>query len=451
MKTSECFSRSPSPVGKGQRMGQLLPILGVILLTWGEGYGLAQESTQEESVQEEANPEEASQEGDDASAEQPQEKKSLFQKLLDEVGQDMATSNSMIQVGPHPGGTGDLSVSSEQDYKGGEWVVAPVPVSNPTLGSGLAGGGGYIYRVDPADDVSPPTMTGMGGMYTSNESWALAGMHNMKWKRDRFRLNAMGGFGNINMDFSGKGLLPGEDETRISVNIRGAFVESDFETRIFERVFVGPRFVSFFSETRPTDLQQMLPPNFPELVLDIKTISLGFKVMRDTRDSVFYPREGSWADFTAAFYREGIGSDFDYEKYMASFNFYQNLSPTQVIAARVSTCAVNGDTPFFDLCFLGLEEDLRGYRIGAFQDERLLAAQVEYRLELFWRFGVVGFVGVGQVAPAFDQFKKSNWLPGAGFGIRILVAKENHVNLRIDFAWGRDGNTATYVNGAEAF
>jgi hemolysin activation/secretion protein len=98
-----------------------------------------------------------------------------------------------------------------------------------------------------------------------------------------------------------------------------------------------------------------------------------------------------------------------------------------------------------------MEEDLRGYRLGAFQDERLLAAQVEYRLELFWRFSVVGFVGVGQVAARFDEFKKSNWLPGAGFGFRILVAKENHVNLRVDFAWGREGNTATYVNGAEAF
>jgi hypothetical protein len=421
--------------------------LGVILLTCIGGYGVAQESTQEEGSQEEG-----SQEGNEVLGEQPQEKRSWFQKLFDEVGQDIATSNSMIQVGPRPGGqTGNLPLSSKGDYKGGEWVAAPVPISNPTLGSGLAGGGGYIYRVDPADDVSPPTMTGMGGMYTSNKSWALAGMHDMKWKRDRFRLNAMGGFGNINMDFSGKGLIPGDDEIRIPVNIRGAFVETDFEGRIFERVFVGPRFVGFFSETRLNFPQLPVPPDFPELVQDIKTISLGFKLMRDTRDSVFYPREGSWADFTAAFYREGIGSDFNYEKYMASLNVYQSLSPTQVIAARVSTCGVNGDTPFFDLCFLGMEEDLRGYRLGAFQDERMLAAQVEYRLELFWRLGVVGFVGVGQVAAGFDEFKKSNWLPGAGFGFRILVSKENHVNLRVDFAWGRAGNNATYVNGAEAF
>lgn len=114
-------------------------------------------------------------------------------------------------------------------------------------------------------------------------------------------------------------------------------------------------------------------------------------------------------------------------------------------------CGVNGDTPFFDLCYLGMEEDLRGYGMGLFQDERMLAAQAEYRLELFWRFSVVDFFGVGQVPAGFDQFKKGNWLPGGGFGFRVLVARENYVNLRIDFAWGRDNNSAIYINGAEAF
>lgn len=423
-------------------MGQLPPILAVLLFSCAGGYGLAQEPTPE-----------TAQEASEPSEEQPQEEQGLFEKVFEAIGDDMATSQAMIQVGPRvTGRAGQLPVSSKSGtYEGGEWVVAPVPISNPTLGSGLAGGGGYIYRLDPSDDVSPPSITGVGGMYTTSESWALAGMHDMAWKRDRFRFRALGGFGNINMEFSGTGLIPGRDESRIPVNIRGAFLETEFLGRIFERVFVGPRFVGLSSETRPTALQGMVPPDFPELVLDINTIALGFKVMRDTRDSLFYPRQGSWANFTADFYREGIGSDFDYEQYKASFNIYRSLNRFQVIAARVSLCGVNGDVPFFGLCYLGLEEDLRGYRIGAFQDKRLLATQVEYRLELFWRFSVVGFLGVGQVAPAFDEFKKSNWLPGAGFGFRILVARENHVNLRIDFAWGRDGNSATYVNGAEAF
>lgn len=443
MKTSECCSRSPSPVEKAQRIGQLLPILGVLLFTCTGDYGLAQEPKQEET----------SQEGNEASEEQSQEQPSLFQKLLNELGKDIATSEAMIQVGsPTLGKAGRLPVASKAGpYERGEWFVAPVPISNPTLGSGLAGGAGYIYRFDPTDDVSPPTITGVGGMYTSNESWALAGMHDMAWRRDRFRLSALGGFGNFNMEFSGKGLIPGDSELRIPVNIRGAFLETEFVGRIFEKVFVGPRFTGLFSETGPPSPQEMLPPDFPELVLDTKTFSLGFKVMRDTRDSLFYPRHGNWTNFSADFYREAIGSDFNYEQYKASFNIYQSLSTHQVIAGRVSLCGVNGDIPFFGLCYLGQAEDLRGYRVGAFQDERLLAAQAEYRLELFWRFSVVGFFGVGQVAAGFDQFKKSNWLPGGGFGFRILVARENHVNLRVDFAWGRNNNSATYINGAEAF
>ena len=174
------------------------------------------------------------------------------------------------------------------------------------------------------------------------------------------------------------------------------------------------------------------------------------RVLWNGRDSLFYPRHGSWTNFSTSFYRGAIGSDLDYEKYTASFNIYRSLNKHQVIAGRVSLCAANGDTPFFDLCYLGQEEDLRGYRLGAFQDERMLAAQAEYRLELFWRFSVVGFFGVGQVASGFNEFKKGNWLPGGGFGFRILAARQNHVNLRIDFAWGRS-NSATYVNGGEAF
>ncbi len=425
-----------------------LTLTPIILLTCIGGYGLAQESREQEPKEEEP-----AQEASEPSEEKPQEKRPFFQKILDKIGNDLATSEAIIQVGPRPGGqAGRLPISSSKGpYEGGEWFVAPVPISNPTLGSGLAGGAGYIYRFDPADDVSPPTITGVGGMFTSNKSWALAGMHDMAWRQDRFRLRSIGGFGNINMDFSGKGVLPGDNQLRLPVNMRGAFVETEFVGRIFERLFIGPRFTGLFSETRLNSPQLPVPPDFPELVLDVTTISLGFKVMRDTRDSLFYPRHGSWANFSADFYREGIGSDFNYEQYKASFNIYQNLGSHQVIAGRVSLCGVNGDVPFFGLCYLGQEEDLRGYRVGAFQDERLLAAQAEYRLQLFWRFSVVGFFGVGQVASGFDQFKKANWLPGGGFGFRILVARENHINLRVDFAWGRNGNSATYINGGEAF
>jgi len=40
--------------------------------------------------------------------------------------------------------------------------------------------------------------------------------------------------------------------------------------------------------------------------------------------------------------------------------------------------------------------------------------------------------------------------PGGGFGLRFLLAKKNHINLRADFAWG-NSSRAAYVSLGEAF
>jgi hypothetical protein len=80
----------------------------------------------------------------------------------------------------------------------------------------------------------------------------------------------------------------------------------------------------------------------------------------------------------------------------------------------------------------------------------MFATQMEYRLVLPWRLGLVGFSGVGQVTPGGDQFRVNHFLPGGGTGIRFLMSKKYHVNLRTDFAWGKD-NFTWAVGMGEAF
>jgi len=118
-----------------------ITLIPMILLTCIGSYGLAQEPQEPK--------EEPAQEASEPSEEEPQEKQPFFQRMLDEIGDDIATSESIIQVGPRPGGqTGNLPISSKKGpYEGGEWVAAPVPVSNPTLGTGLAGGGAVTSTV----------------------------------------------------------------------------------------------------------------------------------------------------------------------------------------------------------------------------------------------------------------------------------------------------------------
>lgn len=97
-----------------------------------------------------------------------------------------------------------------------------------------------------------------------------------------------------------------------------------------------------------------------------------------------------------------------------------------------------------------LSKDIRGYEIGRYRDRRMLVGQVEYRRELFWGLGAVAFFGLGEVGETFGDFNGSNILPGGGLGARLTLAEENHIDLRIDYAWGRD-SSALYIGLMEAF
>lgn len=54
---------------------------------------------------------------------------------------------------------------------GGNLVIAPIPISNPSVGSGLALTGMWLYKVDAQ---SPESSTAFGGGYLSSGTW-LAG------------------------------------------------------------------------------------------------------------------------------------------------------------------------------------------------------------------------------------------------------------------------------------
>lgn len=75
----------------------------------------------------------------------------------------------------------------------------------------------------------------------------------------------------------------------------------------------------------------------------------------------------------------------------------------------------------------------------------MLTTQLEYRLVLPKRFGLVVFGGVGGVIPGGSQLlqrvQSSHFLPGGGGGLRFELSKRYHLNLRADIAQGRDGHT----------
>lgn len=79
----------------------------------------------------------------------------------------------------------------------------------------------------------------------------------------------------------------------------------------------------------------------------------------------------------------------------------------------------------------------------------MLTAQAEYRLRVWWRMGLVAFGGAGEIAPTFDQFAGGDILPSGGGGRRFQLTPRTPLNLRVDYAWGKN-SSALYVSVDEA-
>src|SRR5688572_27849033 len=163
---------------------------------------------------------------------------------------------------------------------------------------------------------------------------------------------------------------------------------------IGKNIFAGPRHQY---RRLAANIDGPPPPNGFEIPsIDIKSNSaaLGLQVERDLRDNTFYPTKGSLFDFTADFFDQTWGSRREFPTYKTSFNGFHELRKRHVFAYRLMGCPANGSVPFYDLCLLGFNNDLRGYTTGEFQNRRMFATQGEYRIDWRSRPGFVGFGGV---------------------------------------------------------
>jgi hypothetical protein len=80
----------------------------------------------------------------------------------------------------------------------------------------------------------------------------------------------------------------------------------------------------------------------------------------------------------------------------------------------------------------------------------MLILQAEYRIPIFWRFGLVLFGGTGQVADELSQMDLDGLHFNIGAGIRFMLDPKEKLNLRFDVGKGTD-KPGFYLTFGEAF
>ena len=333
----------------------------------------------------------------------------------------------------------------------GDFVVAPLPISSPALGSGIIPMGAYIFPLRKSDSVSPPSAIGAAGLITDNGSRAFAVAGQLFMKQDTYRITATFFQGNLNYNLYGIGASAGNAGIKLPLTQDGAAFLGELLRRLKWNLLVGPRVLTGHSvvTVRPGASVTIPPP--ADTGLHTSLTSVGFSVQRDTRPNRFYPTTGTLFEFTSDFFASAFGSKYSFQSYRATFNKYGSLSKKQVLAYNAFFCATGGQPPFYGNCIYGTRNELRGYEAGRYLDRYMFATQLEYRLVLPRRFGVVGFGGIGGVAPGGHEFFRGNdFLPAAGGGLRFMLSKSYHVNLRADLAAGKNEHTFS-MGVSEAF
>jgi len=365
------------------------------------------------------------------------------------------TSPSNPSTDKASGNDSDKKDKDEKKHKwqldpNGSWVVAPLPIVSPALGSGIVPVLGYITPIPAKDRAVTPSVLGAGGLITNDGTRGFVVGADLYLDKARYEVESVYAHGNIDYNLYGVGFENGDAGLKLPLEQAGHFFLFKTVRRVGWDFYAGIRFIdgSSFITLKPTSGKT--PPIPPDVGLNTDLRALGMEIWRDSRPNRFYPLKGSVIDFTGDFFAHNLGSKYSFQSYKFTFNKYWSLNDKQVLAYNFYWCGTGGSPPFYGNCIYGANNELRGYTAGRYLDRYMFATQLEYRLVLPWRFGLVGFGGVGSVTPGGNQLRVNQFLPAGGTGIRYMLSKKYHVNLRTDFAWGKD-NFTWGVGVGEAF
>jgi outer membrane protein assembly factor BamA len=332
-------------------------------------------------------------------------------------------------------GGGGLSSSRIE----GNFKFYPIPYINYNRSIGFSIGALPMAMFNPVkkDTISPSSIVGMLGMYSTNDTWFAMAFGAFFIDEDNWRFVTAGGLGSINFQF----YLDNPIDVWVPYNTAADFFYIDAKRRIVDKLYGGVSYVYTKFQTS-TDI-------FTD-TLGTRLHGLGLELSMDRRSNLYYPRSGYFANLGYTTYPGAFGNEFVSNKIEMDYNHYVPLNEARdVIASRFYAGLGIGDLSFNQQFIVG-RTDIRGYTQGAYRGNYMLAIQSEYRWNFHKRFGAVGFLGLATVFEAINTEDSGKILPGIGTGFRYMVSKDTNMNAGLDIAVGKD-DWGIYFKVGEAF
>lgn len=323
-------------------------------------------------------------------------------------------------------------------------IGGPHYASDTKFGLGLVAAG--LYRTDPNDSILPPSNVSLYGDVSSVGFYMLGVRGNHIAPKGRYRIDYHLYFYSFPADFWGIGYEMGDNDANKSDMKRWqAQAEVSFLFRVADNFYIGPMasydYVIGKHIERPELLQGMDQHTW--------NVGAGVSLVYDNRDNLTNPHRGIFLNINQMFRPEFMGNDYDFSATAFRFDAYQRLGKGTVLAEDIRANLNFGNPSWGMMAELGGTHSMRGYYEGRYRDKHSLEATVELRQHVWKRNGIVVWVGAGTIFPKFSALRSKQILPNAGVGYRWEFKK--NVNVRLDYGFGKSGQSGFLFNINEAF
>ncbi len=323
-------------------------------------------------------------------------------------------------------------------------IGGPHYASDTKFGLGLVAAG--LYRTDSNDSILPPSNVSLYGDVSSVGFYMLGVRGNHIAPKGRYRIDYHLYFYSFPSDFWGIGYEMGDNDANKSDMKRWqAQAEVSFLFRVADNFYIGPMasydYVIGKHIERPELLQGMDQHTW--------NVGAGVSLVYDNRDNLTNPHRGIYLNINQMFRPGFMGNDYAFSTTAFRFDAYQRLGKGTVLAEDIGANLNFGNPSWGMMAELGGTHSMRGYYEGRYRDKHSLEATVELRQHVWKRNGIVVWVGAGTIFPKFSALRSKQILPNAGVGYRWEFKK--NVNVRLDYGFGKSGQSGFLFNINEAF
>ena len=340
---------------------------------------------------------------------------------------------------------GKLDASAFLESAYGFVPVATI-ITDPAVGYG--GGLGLVF-IQPDKDATGkfarPDITAVAGFATENGTWGAGAMDSRNWRDGR--LKTLGGafYASANLEFFGDpNGAAGDTPLKYNLLTYGAVAEA--RNKIGEsQGWLGLRYIAAKVDTT-FDMGNLVPGIDPR---DYEQTLSGLTplVSYDSRNNIFTPTEGTFAEASFAVFSESIGSDRDFEIATLTGIWYHPIGEKFNFGIKSDLSASFDGTPFY----LRPYAQLRGLQSLRLQGENAFDLEAEVRWQGWTRWSLLAFAGGGSAWQGFTDFDRARSVATGGVGIRYLVARKFGLHMGFDIAFGPDDPIIYFQFGSAWF